>query len=342
MRAISQDTYGEVEVLQLGDLPRPTITATEVLVEVAAAGLDRGTWHVMRGKPYLARLALGLRRPRARVPGLDLAGTIAEVGAEVTGWAVGDDVYGIGRGSFAEYAVADPAKLSRRPAGLSDEEAAVVPVSGLTAWQAVTRAGRVQAGQRVLVTGASGGVGTYAVQVAAALGAEVTGVCSASKAELVRSLGATHVLDYAADDVLAHGPYDVIIDIAGNPSNKRLRRALTPRGRAVIVGGETGGALAGGLGRPIRGVTRVRRPPAEDRDVPVQGDRRRPGPDHRADRVRPGHAVRRHRVPAREGRGRDVAPRLGTDARQDRDRGRRGARLTPDTPPRCPGPAAES
>lgn len=253
MRAISQDTYGEVEVLQLGDLPRPTITATEVLVEVAAAGLDRGTWHVMRGKPYLARLALGLRRPRARVPGLDLAGTIAEVGAEVTGWAVGDDVYGIGRGSFAEYAVADPAKLSRRPAGLSDEEAAVVPVSGLTAWQAVTRAGRVQAGQRVLVTGASGGVGTYAVQVAAALGAEVTGVCSASKAELVRSLGATHVLDYAADDVLAHGPYDVIIDIAGNPSNKRLRRALTPRGRAVIVGGETGGALAGGLGRPIRG-----------------------------------------------------------------------------------------
>ncbi len=253
MRAITQDTYGEVEVLQLADLPRPTAGPTEVLVEVAAAGLDRGTWHIMRGKPYLARLALGLRRPKARVPGLDLVGTIVEVGAEVTGWAAGDEVYGIGKGSFAEYAVADPAKLSRRPAGLRDEQAAVVPVSGLTAWQAVTRAGRVEPGHRVLVTGASGGVGTYAVQVAAALGAEVTAVCSAGKAELVRSLGATHVLDYAAEDVLAHGPYDVIIDIAGNPSNKRLRRALTPNGRAVIVGGETSGALAGGLGRPIRG-----------------------------------------------------------------------------------------
>jgi NADPH:quinone reductase-like Zn-dependent oxidoreductase len=254
MRAITQDAYGPLEVLQPAELSRPAITSDEVLVEVAAAGLDRGTWHVMHGKPYLARLALGLRRPRRRVPGLDLVGTIVEVGASVAGWSVGDEVYGIGKGSFAEYAAADPAKLSRRPAGLTDEQAAVVPVSGLTAWQAVTRAGRIEPGHRVLVTGASGGVGTYAVQVAAALGAEVTAVCSAGKADLVRSLGAMHVLDYATDD-LADGArhYDVIVDIAGNTPLSRLRRALSPRGRVVIVGGETGSAFAGGLGRPIWG-----------------------------------------------------------------------------------------
>lgn len=258
MRAITQDAYGPSEVFTACDLPRPVITPDEVLVEVSAAGLDRGTWHVMHGKPYLARLALGLRRPKARVPGLDLVGTVVEVGERVgetsTAWAVGDEVYGIGKGSFAEYAAADPAKLSRRPAGLTDEQAAVVPVSGLTAWQAVTRAGRVEPGHRVLVTGASGGVGTYAVQVAVALGAEVTAVCSVGKADLVRSLGAAHVLDYATDD-LADGTrhYDVIIDIAGNTSLKRLRRALTPHGRVVIVGGESGSAIAGGLGRPIWG-----------------------------------------------------------------------------------------
>lgn len=254
MRAITQDTYGPLEVLKPADLPRPVIAPGEVLVEVAAAGLDRGTWHVMHGKPYLARLALGLRRPRARVPGLDLVGTIVELGDTVTGWSVGDEVYGIGKGSFAEYAAADPGKLSRRPAGLTDEQAAVVPVSGITAWQAVTGVGKVEPGQRVLVTGASGGVGTYAVQVAVALGAEVTAVCSAGKADLVRSLGAAHVLDYAIDD-LADGArqYDVIVDIAGNTSLKRLRRALTPRGTVVIVGGETGSAFAGGLGRPIWG-----------------------------------------------------------------------------------------
>lgn len=258
MRAITQDAYGPLEVLKPADLPRPAVAPGEVLVEVAAAGLDRGTWHVMHGKPYLARLALGLRRPRARVPGLDLVGTIVEVGDSahdgVTGWSVGDEVYGVGKGSFAEYAAADPAKLSRRPAGLTDEQAGVVPISGLTAWQAVTRVGKVEAGHRVLVTGASGGVGTYAVQLAAVLGADVTAVCSAGKADLVGSLGATHVLDYATDD-LADGArqYDVIIDIAGNTPLKRLRRALAPTGRVVIVGGETGGAIAGGLGRPIWG-----------------------------------------------------------------------------------------
>lgn len=254
MRAITQDTYGPVEVLKPADLPRPVIGPDEVLVEVAAAGLDRGTWHVMHGKPYLARLALGLRRPRARVPGLDLAGTVVEVGDKVTAWSVGDEVYGIAKGSFAEYAAALSRKLSRRPAGLSDAQAAVVPVSGLTAWQAVTRAGRVQPGHQVLVTGASGGVGTYAVQVAVAAGAEVTAVCSGAKADLVRSLGATHVLDYATDDLTTGSRrYDVIVDIAGNTPLKGLRQVLAPRGRIVIVGGETGSAFAGGLGRPIGG-----------------------------------------------------------------------------------------
>lgn len=254
MRAITQDAYGPVEVLRPTELERPTIADDEVLVQVSAAGMDRGTWHVMHGKPYLARLALGLRRPKARVPGLDLCGTVVEVGAEVTGRTVGEAVYGIGKGSFAEYAAADPAKLAPRPEGLSDDQAAVVPISCLTAWQAVTRAGRVEAGQRVLVTGASGGVGTFAVQVATALGAEVTAVCSAAKADLVRSLGATRVLDYAVDD-LADGSatYDVIIDVAGNTPLRRLRRALAPRGRVVIVGGESGTAVVGGLGRPIWG-----------------------------------------------------------------------------------------
>lgn len=254
MRAITQDAYGPVEVLRPTELERPTIADDEVLVQVSAAGMDRGTWHVMHGKPYLARLALGLRRPKARVPGLDLCGTVVEVGAEVTGRTVGEAVYGIGKGSFAEYAAADPAKLAPRPEGLSDDQTAVVPISCLTAWQAVTRAGRVEAGQRVLVTGASGGVGTFAVQVATALGAEVTAVCSAAKADLVRSLGATRVLDYAVDD-LADGSatYDVIIDVAGNTTLRRLRRALAPRGRVVIVGGESGTAVVGGLGRPIWG-----------------------------------------------------------------------------------------
>jgi NADPH:quinone reductase-like Zn-dependent oxidoreductase len=254
MRAITQDTYGPVTVLVPAEVGRPAIADNEVLVRVAAAGLDRGTWHVMHGKPYLARLFLGVRRPKQRVPGLDLAGTVVEVGTAVTGHAVGDRVYGIGKGSFAEYAAADPAKLAPRPEGLSDEEAAVVPVSGLTAWQAVLQKGRVEAGHRVLVTGASGGVGTYAVQVAVAAGAEVTAVCSAGKADLVRSLGAARVLDYAVDDVTdGSTTYDIVIDIAGNTSLRRLRRALAPRGRVVVVGGETDGAVLGGLQRPLWG-----------------------------------------------------------------------------------------
>ena len=186
--------------------------------------------------------------------GLDVAGTVVAVGPAVTRFSVGDEVFGFGRGTFAEYAAAREDKLARKPANVTFEQAAVVPVSAVTALQALTDAGRVQAGQKVLVTGASGGVGSYAVQLAKAFGAEVTGVCSTAKVDLVRSLGADHVIDYTRDDFAdgAHR-YDLIIDIAGNPALSRLRRALTPAGTAVIVGGEEGGnvdrAWAGSCGR---------------------------------------------------------------------------------------------
>jgi NADPH:quinone reductase-like Zn-dependent oxidoreductase len=252
MRAVVQDGYGGAEVLRTTERPVPhEIRDDEVLVRVHAAGLDRGTWHLMTGTPYAVRLVMGLRRPRQPVPGLDLSGTVAAVGAAVTRFGVGDEVYGIGSGSFADYAVAKAAKLAPRPAGLTHVQAATVPVSAVTALQAVVDIAKVTAGQRVLVTGASGGVGSYAVQIAVAAGAEVTGVSSAAKADLVRSLGASTVLDYRTDDFADGTPYDVIIDIAGNASLSRLRRALTPRGTAVLVGGEDAGRLTG-MGRQLR------------------------------------------------------------------------------------------
>jgi NADPH:quinone reductase-like Zn-dependent oxidoreductase len=253
MRAIAQEAYGDAEVLRPAERPLPrALRDDEVLVRVHAAGLDRGTWHLMTGTPYAVRLVMGLRRPKQPIPGLDLAGTVAAVGTAVTKFAPGDEVYGIGTGTFAEYAVAKEDKLAGKPASLTFEQAATVPVSAITALQAVTDLAAVQAGQRVLVTGASGGVGSYAVQIAVAAGAEVTGVASAAKADLVRSLGAAHVLDYATDDFAA-GPdsYDVIIDIAGNASLSRLRRALTPTGTAVLVGGEDAGRLTG-MSRQLR------------------------------------------------------------------------------------------
>ena len=254
MRAVVQDGYGTADVLRVARVPRPTIRDREVLVRVHAAGLDRGTWHVMAGYPYAVRLALGLRRPRQPVPGHDVAGTVVAVGADVTRFAVGDEVFGMASGSFAEYAAAREDKLALKPPGLPFAQAAAVPVSGGTALQALHDAGRVEAGQQVLVIGASGGVGTFAVQLARAAGATVTGVCSAAKTELVSGLGAEQVLDYARDD-FADGTrhYDLILDIGGNPSLTRLRRALTPTGTAVIVGGEGAGSLTG-LGRQLRAV----------------------------------------------------------------------------------------
>lgn len=255
MQALVRDTYGSSEVLRVADVPPPVVAARdEVLVRVAAAGLDRGVWHLMTGRPYLLRLVFGLRRPRNPVLGIDLSGTVVAVGPAVTRFSPGDEVFGIGRGTFAEYAVAREGKLAAKPASTTFEQAAVVPVSALTALQALD-AGRVKPGQKVLVIGASGGVGSYAVQLAKALGAEVTGVCSTDKRDLVRSLGADHVVDYTRDDFAAGGQrYDLVLDIAGNPRLSRLRRVLTPRGTAVLVGGEDGGSWTGSMDRQLRAV----------------------------------------------------------------------------------------
>ena len=254
MRGILQDAYGSADVFRLARIRIPEAADKQVLVRVHAAGLDRGTWHLMAGQPYVLRLALGLRKPKNPVPGLDLAGTVVAVGSAVTRFSPGEEVFGTGHGSFAEYTVAPEDQLALKPANLSFEQAAVVPVSGLTALQALTDVGRLQTGQRVLIIGASGGVGSYAVQLAKALGAEVTGVSSPAKLDLVRSLGADHVIDYTRED-FADGEhrYDLILDIGGNPTLSRLRRALTHTGTAVIVGGEQGGRLTG-LGRQLRAV----------------------------------------------------------------------------------------
>lgn len=256
VHAITQDSYGPADVLRVTEVPLPTHAPGQVLVRVHAAGVDRGTWHLMTGRPYLMRaMGFGVRRPRNRVAGLDLAGTVVAVGAGVTRFAVGDEVFGFGQGSFAEYAVAAETKLAMKPSALSFEQAAALPVSGVTALNALHATGRVAAGQRVLVVGASGGVGSYAVQVAKAAGADVTAVCSAGKADLVRSLGAGRVLDYATQDFAEDaGRYDLVLDIGGNARIARLRRALAPTGTLVIVGGENGGRWTGGFGRQLRAV----------------------------------------------------------------------------------------
>jgi NADPH:quinone reductase-like Zn-dependent oxidoreductase len=256
MRAIVQTEYGSAAVLRSAEIDRPAIGDGEVLVRVHAAGLDRGTWHVMAGQPYLMRvMGYGLRAPKNRVAGLDVAGTVVAVGADVTRFTAGDEVFGISRGSFAEFACAREDKLALKPVNLTFDQAAAVAISGLTALQAVCDVGRLQPGQRVLLIGASGGVGTYAVQIAKAFGAEVTGVCSTAKVDLVRSLGADHVLDYTRDDFSSTpGRYDLILDIGGNPPLSRLRRALTAAGTLVIVGGENGGRWTGGIGRQLRAV----------------------------------------------------------------------------------------
>ncbi|MCU1615417.1 MAG: Alcohol dehydrogenase zinc-binding domain protein [Frankiales bacterium] len=256
MTAIVQDRYGSepADALRLTEIDKPTIAAHQVLVRVRAASVDRGTWHIMAGLPYPIRLAgFGLRRPKCANPGRNLAGTVEAIGAGVTGFAPGAEVFGTATSTFAEYAVAEPGKLAPKPTNLSYDQAASVPVSGMTALQAVRDHGNVQAGEKVLVIGASGGVGSFAVQIAKAFGAEVTGVAGTGKLEMVRALGADHVLDHTRVDFADGGPsFDVILDIGGNSGLARLRRALTPRGRVVIVGGETDGRLLGGSGRQIR------------------------------------------------------------------------------------------
>lgn len=256
MKAIVQDVYGSAGVLKLRDIARPPIGDGEVLVRVRAAGMDPGVWHLMTGEPYLVRvMGFGLRKPKVGVRGRDVAGVVEAAGARVTRFGPGDEVYGTCEsGSFAEYAAAREERLAAKPASVSFEQAAVVPISGVTALQAVRDCGRVQPGHQVVVIGAAGGVGSFAVQIAKASGARVTGVCSTSKADLVRSLGAGDVIDYTHDEVDCNGArYDVVIDTAGNRPLSLLRRAMTPHGTLVLVGGEHGGGrVLGGFDRQLR------------------------------------------------------------------------------------------
>ena len=256
MRAIVQRSYGTADQLELAIVDVPTIAADEVLIEVRAAGVDRGVWHLMTGTPYLVRLAgFGLTKPKQPIQGLDVAGRVVAVGSAVDRFSPGDEVFGIASGSFAGYAAAKADKLALKPSTTTFEHAAASAISGITALQALTDVGRLQAGQRVLVIGASGGVGTFAVQLACALGAEVTGVASTSKLDLVRSLGADHVIDYTTDDPTdGTHQYDLIIDVGGRTPLRKLRRALAERGTLVIVGGENGGRWTGGIGRQMRAV----------------------------------------------------------------------------------------
>ncbi len=253
MQAVTQRAYGSAEVLSVDTIQRPQPAKGEVLIEVVAAGLDRGVWHLMTGLPYLIRLmGFGLTKPKNPVPGYDVAGRVVAVGSEVTRFVPGDEVLGIATGSFAEYATAEEAKLVAKPSQVSFEQAAVATISGITALQALTTVGRVEAGQHVLVIGASGGVGSFVVQLAKALGATVTGVASTAKLDAVRSLGADHVIDYTTTAIDSGSQrYDLVIDIGGRNSLSRVRRALTPTGTLVIVGGEGGGRLTGGIGRQL-------------------------------------------------------------------------------------------
>lgn len=260
MAAMKAPRYGSPDVIELVRLPVPTPAAGEVVVRVAAAGLSRGALHLLTGTPYLLRLAgFGLRRPKRPV-GTELAGTVVAVGPGASRLHVGDEVFGYGLGTCAEFAPAKEEKVAIKPAELTFAEAAALVDSASTALQAVRDHAEVQAGQRVLVLGASGGVGSFAVQIAVGLGAEVTGTASAAKVEFVRSLGASTVIDHHAADPLAiDRPYDVIIDIGGRRPVADMRRALAAEGCLVIVGGEGGGNLTGGFGRQLLAPIRARR-----------------------------------------------------------------------------------
>ena len=258
MKAIVQDRYGDVEVLDLRDIDQPVPTDDQVLVRVHAAGLHRGDWHVMTGLPYLIRIVvptLGLRGPKSPVLGMDVAGHVEAVGASVTRFQPGDAVFGWCDGAFAEYACAPEDQLAAKPANLSFEQAAVVPISGFAALQGLRDEGQIQEGQTVLVIGAAGGVGSFAVQLAKAFGAKVTGVASTAQVELVGTIGADDVIDYSRQDVTdGTRQWDLVLDCAGRRTLSQLRRALTPTGTLVIVGGEGGGRWLGGFDRNLRAV----------------------------------------------------------------------------------------
>ncbi len=262
MNAVTRDRYGEAHVLEFRRVDIPSVGDDEVLVRVAAAGLDRGVWHLMTGRPYLMRIVgFGVFAPKVHTLGHDLAGRVEAVGASVTRFQPGDEVFGVGVGAFAEYAVAKSERLALKPSNISFEEAAAIPTSA-AAGRSALQVGALTAGQRVLIIGASGGVGSFAVQFARDLGAHVTGVASTSKLDMVRAAGADAVLDYTAGDITrTDEPYDLIVDIAGNRPLRELRKALTADGTIVVVGGENGGNILGGVQRAIFGslLSRFRR-----------------------------------------------------------------------------------
>ena len=255
MQAIVQDKYGSSSVLELRSIDRPEIGVDDVLVRVRAAGVHIGDLHVMTGQPYLMRIVgFGLRAPKARVRGMDVAGTVEAIGSNVTQFRPGDEVYGTCNGAFAEYASARADTLAPKPSNLTFEQAAAVPHGAITALQGLRDTGEIKPGQKVLIVGASGDVGMFAVQIAKAFGAEVTGVCSTTKMDMVRSIGADHVIDYKKEDFTRSAKqYDLILDTGGNRSLSQVRRALTPTGTLVLVGGEGGDRwIGGGTWRSVR------------------------------------------------------------------------------------------
>jgi NADPH:quinone reductase-like Zn-dependent oxidoreductase len=253
MKAIVQEEYGLADVLELRDVEIPQPGADELLIRVHAAGVDPGVWHLMTGLPYLVRgMGFGFRRPKIRIRGTDVAGTVEATGRNVIQLKRGDPVYGTCDGSFAEYACAKAERFAPKPANLDFEQAAAVPISGMTALNGLRDAGKLQPEQEVLIIGAAGGVGTYAVQLAKAFGAVVTGVCGTSKVDLVRAIGADEVIDYTREDFTdGTRQFDLILDTAGRRTLSQLRRALTPQGTLVIVGGEGGDRWLGGFQRQI-------------------------------------------------------------------------------------------
>lgn len=252
MRAVVHTRFGApADALELAEVPTPIAASDQVLVRVAAAGVAIGDWLTVAGQPYIARPMFGIRTPKQRIAGFELSGTVVAVGDGVTRFAIGDEVFGYADGSLAEYAAVSEDALARKPAGISMEQAAAVPISAVAALQALRDSGEVTEGQSVLVVGASGAVGTYAVQIAKALGADVTGVAGNRNVEMVRSIGADHVVDYRSEDISDAGRrYDLIVDIAGNRPISKLRSALAPTGTLVIVGG-SGGPVTMGFGRTV-------------------------------------------------------------------------------------------
>lgn len=251
MKAVIQDRYGSADTLEFGETDTPVPAAGEVLVRVHAASVNAYDWHLMHGDPKIARLAFGLARPRARIRGRDFAGRVEAVGSGVTGFEPGDEVFGEADGAFAEFVCAKDSMVGPKPANLTFEQAAAIPLAGNTALVGLRDVARVQRGHTVLVNGASGGVGTFAVQLAKVYGAEVTAVCGTRNVDLARSLGADHVIDYKVEDFTRGGRrYDVVLDLVGNHSLAGFRRALTPTGTLVLSGGGVyeGGSVVGPMG----------------------------------------------------------------------------------------------